>query len=331
MRWLVTGGAGFIGTNLIAALRGQGGHQVRVYDNLTVGSERALATVGPVRRAALPPCPMPESNHADTELVVGDILDAPLLAQAARGADIVVHLAASTGVQPSIDNPRADCQANVIGTLNALEAARAADATRFVFASSGAPLGAAEPPVHERLAPRPMSPYGASKLAGEGYCSAYAHAFGLATVALRFGNVYGPRSTHKGSVVAKFIRRAMAGQDLEIFGDGGQTRDFIHVEDLVRAVLAAASAADVGGEVFQIASHRETSVGELAEMLAPILAAAGYGPARVRHAAPLKGEMRRSVADTTKARERLGWDARIPLADGLAATVAWFKANPASE
>jgi UDP-glucose 4-epimerase len=328
VRWLVTGGCGFIGTNLIAALRDEGSHRIRVYDDLSVGSERALAALGPVRRVDHGPHPMDQANHGDIELVVGDILDATTLARAVQGADVVVHLAASTGVQPSIDDPRADCTANVIGTLNALEAARHAGVERFVFASSGAPLGAAEPPVHERLAPRPMSPYGASKLAGEGYCSAYAHSFGLATVALRFGNVYGPRSTHKSSVVARFIRRAMAGEPLEIFGDGGQTRDFIYIGDLVRAVLAAARTDGVAGEVFQIASHRETSVGELAETLMPILENAGLVGVRVRHEAPLKGEMRRSVADTTKARARLGWTAEVPLAEGLARTVAWFTAHP---
>ncbi|MEX2650478.1 MAG: NAD-dependent epimerase/dehydratase family protein [Alphaproteobacteria bacterium] len=325
MRWLVTGGCGFIGTNLVAALGAAGGRRVRVYDDLSVGTEQALAAVGLVRRVSLDaPQPLDKSNHGDVELVIGDILDAGGLAGAAQGAEVVVHLAASTGVQPSIEDPRADCAANVIGTLNALEAARAAGVARFVFASSGAPLGAVPPPVHEGLAPRPMSPYGASKLAGEGYCSAYAHAYGLATVALRFGNVYGPRSTHKGSVVAKFIRRAIAGEPLELYGDGHQTRDFIYVDDLVRAVLLAAEAPDVAGEVFQIATSRETSVVELVDALVPILRAAGIAGVTVRNAAPLKGEMRRNYADTSKARARLGWAAKVPLDEGLRRTVAFF-------
>ena len=139
---------------------------------------------------------------------------------ATEGADVVIHLAANTGVGPSVENPRMDCETNVTGTLNALEAARAAGAGRFVFASSGAPLGVQTPPLHEEMAPHPASPYGASKLAGEGYCSAWFHSFGVETVVLRFGNVYGEGSTRKASVVAKFIKRALAGEVLEIYGDG---------------------------------------------------------------------------------------------------------------
>jgi UDP-glucose 4-epimerase len=325
LRWLVTGGCGFIGTNLVAALHAEGGHRIRVYDNLSVGGEADLAEAAPVRlvdRDALRP--MDRGNHAEVELVVGDILDAVLLARAAAGAEAVVHLAASTGVQQSIADPVADCRANAEGTLNALLAARAAGASRFVFASSGAPLGAVEPPVHERLAPRPMSPYGASKLAGEGYCSAFAHAFGLATVALRFGNVYGPRSSHKSSVVARFIRRALAGEPLEVHGDGGQTRDFIYIDDLVRAIRLAAGGPDVAGEVFQIATARETSVAELVATLVPALRSAGVPAVEVRHGPPLAGEMRRSFADTSKARDRLGWRAEVDLAEGLRRTVAWY-------
>ena len=131
----------------------------------------------------------------------------------------------------------------------------------------GAPVGEANPPIHEELAPHPVSPYGASKLAGEGYCSAYYRTFGLETVVLRFGNVYGPGATHKDSVVAKFIRQALAGETLEIYGDGTQTRDFIYVEDLVKAIWQAATVSGVGGEIFQIATNRETTLHELTELL----------------------------------------------------------------
>ena len=131
---------------------------------------------------------------------------------------------------------------------------------RFVFASSGAPVGEVKLPIHEELAPHPVSPYGASKLAGEGYCSAYYRTYGLETVALRFGNVYGPGSTHKGSVVAKFIRQALAGETLEIYGDGTQTRDFIYVDDLIKAIWQASRVPNIGGEESQIATNRETTL-----------------------------------------------------------------------
>ncbi len=233
---------------------------------------------------------------------MGDILDEDLALRAAEGADAIVHLAANTGVMPSIENPRADCMSNVIGTLNYLEAARLNGVGRFVFASSGGTtIGDAEPPIHEEMVPHPVSPYGASKLSGEGYCSAYSGTFGVDTVALRFGNVYGPLSGHKNSVVARFIKRATEGEVLEIYGDGTQTRDFIYVGDLIRAVRLAATVEGVGGEVFQIATSAETTVRELTDRLLPVLASAGIGDVEVRNAEARRGEVRRNYADTSKA------------------------------
>jgi UDP-glucose 4-epimerase len=244
--------------------------------------------------------------------------------KAAAGADVIVHLAACTGVEPSVSDPALDCTVNVFGTLNTLEAARHNKVQRFVFASSGAPIGECEPPIHEELPPHPVSPYGASKLAGEGYCSAYYWSFGIDTVALRFGNVYGPGSGHKTSVVAKFLRNAMAGKRLEIFGDGQQTRDFIFIEDLVRAIRLAATVDDIGGETFQIATNAETTVGELVEKLLPAMQEAGIPPVEVRHTAPRVGDVQRNYSNTAKAREMLGWQAEVKLTDGLRRTVAWF-------
>src|SRR4051795_3399335 len=228
-RWLVTGGCGFLGRNLVAQLVYEGNCEVRVLDNFEVGCredlEAAISRHGEVRGGSAP------ASTSRLEIIKADILDDKAVQTAAFGCDFLVHLAANTGVTQSVENPLRDFRVNVVGTLNCLEAARHADVKRFVFASSGAPLGEAEPPVHEEKAPRPRSPYGASKLAGEGYCSAYWHSYGLETVALRFGNVYGPHSCHKGSVVATFIRRALSGKPLIVHGDGGQTRDFIFIDD----------------------------------------------------------------------------------------------------
>ena len=163
-----------------------------------------------------------------------------------------------------------------------------------------------------------------SKSAGEGYCSAYARSFGLDTVAMRFGNVYGPGSSHKSSVVAKFIRQAMSGETLEIYGDGKQTRDFIYIDDLVRAIKKAASRADVGGEIFQIATSAETTVGELVEMLLPALRDAGCADVEIEHSNPRVGDVLRNFSDTSKAKSRLDWQAEVGLADGLRRTVDWF-------
>jgi UDP-glucose 4-epimerase len=322
-RWLITGGCGFIGCNLVRQLLAQGGYQIRVLDNLEAGGRERLEQVGSVLEVAPEACGA-HGGSDRIELVVRDILDAEAVRASTRACQVVVHLAASTGVAASVRDPRRDCLVNVVGTLNCLEAARHEGAGRFVFASSGAPVGAVEPPVHEGKAPRPMSPYGASKLAGEGYCSAYARSFGLDTVALRFGNVYGPHSDRKSSVVAAFIKRALADEPLEIYGDGGQTRDFIHVDDLVRAIGKAASVPGIGGEIFHIATAQETTVAELAEALIRVLARHGFSGVQLRNAPPRTGDVRRSFADTSKAAERLGWRAEVSLEEGLAGVVQWF-------
>jgi UDP-glucose 4-epimerase len=322
-RWLITGGCGFIGCNLVRQLLAQGGYQIRVLDNLEAGGRERLEQVGSVVEVAPEACGA-HGGSDRIELVVRDILDADAVRASTRACQVVVHLAASTGVAASVRDPRRDCLVNVVGTLNCLEAARHEGAGRFVFASSGAPVGAVEPPVHEEKAPRPVSPYGASKLAGEGYCSAYARSFGLDTVALRFGNVYGPHSDRKSSVVAAFIKRALADEPLEIYGDGGQTRDFIHVDDLVRAIGKAASVPGIGGEIFHIATAQETTVAELAEALIRVLARHGFSGVQLRNAPPRTGDVRRSFADTSKAAERLGWRAEVSLEEGLAGVVQWF-------
>ena len=198
-----------------------------------------------------------------------------------------------------------------------------------MFASSGAAVGEVDPPIHEEVPPHPVSPYGTSKLAGEGYCSSYYQTFGVETVALRFGNVYGPGSTHKNSAVAKFTKRAMRGEVLEVYGDGSQTRDFIYIEDLVRAVRQAATVEGVGGEVFQIATSAETSVQELVDSLLPVLASTGIKNIEVRETEPRQGDVQRNYADTSKAERLLGWRAEVGLEEGIRRTVSWFT-NPGS-
>ena len=324
MNWLVTGGCGFLGTALIRSLMDEGGHGVRVVDNLTVGDRDDLATAADFVEKD-PETPGPIDPDGPVELVVGDITDEDLALRAAEGADVIVHLAANTGVMPSVEDPRADCRANVFGTLNYLEAARHNGVGRFVFASSGGTvIGEVEPPIHEEMAPHPVAPYGASKLAGEGYCSAYYQTFGIGTVALRFGNVYGPLSGHKNSVVARFIKRATNGEALEVYGDGTQTRDYIFIGDLIRAIKLSVTTEGVGGETFQIATNAETTVRELTDRLIPALAEAGVQDVEVRYTDARRGEVRRNFADTSKAKRLLGWQAEMDLDEGLRRTVAWF-------
>ncbi|TXS90850.1 NAD-dependent epimerase/dehydratase family protein [Parahaliea maris] len=319
MNWLITGGCGFIGRSLVARLLANEGYSIRVYDNLSVGTLADLGDVTEfevVARAA--------RWGSKVEVIRSDISDFEALVRAAEGADVIVHLAANTGVAPSVEDPRSDCETNVLGTLNVLEAARALGKPKVVFASSGAPLGVQTPPLHEEMAPHPASPYGASKLAGEGYCSAYYHCFGLETVALRFGNVYGPRSGHKMSVVAKFIKLALAGESLEIYGDGKQTRDFIFIDDLVDAIYQAGTMADIGGHTFQIATSSETTVYELTDKLVAALEKCGIDNVETVFGDKRPGDVERNFSDTSKAHSILGWEARTSLEQGLLRTVKYF-------
>ena len=323
MRTLITGGCGFIGSRLAAALLDDPSASIRLVDDLSVGSPEANADL-PV--AEIPRDDFASRSNGDfgrAEFIVGDVLDAAFMADVVKDVDAIVHLAAESGVPQSIEQPVAATRVNVMGTLNCLEAARAAGVRRFVFASSSAAVGNSEMPVHERRPTNPLSPYGASKLAGEGYCSAYFHAYDIDTVALRFGNVYGPGSGHKTSVVAKFIRQATAGETLEIYGDGSQTRDFIYVDDLVEAIRLATRAEGVGGEVFQIATGSETTIGELADGLVRVLNGSGHG-VQVRYTEPRRGDAQRNFSDTSKARDMLGWQPRVGLREGLRRTAEWF-------
>lgn len=328
MNWFITGGCGFIGAALVKRLLAHGDHNIRVLDNLSVGSRMDLPMANEFRE--LRGKELDGQKHP-LELVVGDIRDEELASRASHGFDIIVHLAANAGVGPSVENPRADMSANVIGTFNYLEAARINQIQRFVFASSSAPIGDIIPPVHEEMPLHPVSPYGASKLAGEGYCSAYKRSFGIDTVALRFGNVYGPGSAHKSSIVAKFLRQALAGETFAIYGDGLQTRDFIYISDLVDAILLSATTENVGGEVFQIASNCETTIEEIASHLVAILHGKGVHGIKVAHSEPRIGDIRRNFSDTAKARKMLGWQARVSLEDGLMETVSYFLTQRASQ
>ncbi len=304
MNILVTGGAGFVGANLVRLLLREG-HQVTVLDNLSTG--RLDYIIG------LP-----------LTFVRGDILDVPLVNQVVRDQDGIVHLAAQTGVPGSLADPRRDCEVNVIGTLNMLEAARAEQERvgkqiRFVFASSNAPLGRQPPPATEDKAPLPISPYGASKLAGEGYCLAYYGSWGLGTVVLRFANLYGPYSAGKSSVVVKFLRDVLATGSITINGDGKQTRDFIYVEDLCRAVILTLKS-KANGEVYQIATGIETSIARLAELVQEVIGR----PVRLSYSLQRQGDIRKNYSSISKIEADLGWRPQVALEEGLRLTWDWM-------
>jgi UDP-glucose 4-epimerase len=301
MRTLVTGGCGFIGANLVPMLLEQG-TAVRVLDNFAIGGPDRLAGV-------------------DVEVVEGDVRDAVAVARAASGVDAVIHLAAAGNVADSVADPLANFEVNARGTLNTLQAAVQAGVERFVFASTGGALiGDAPPPVDESSVPRPISPYGASKLCGEGYCRAFNGSYELSTLALRFANVYGPRSELKKGAVTTFIKRAMAGEPLTIYGDGNATRDFIYVDDLCAGIGAGLRTREAEG-VIHLASERETTISELARL---VLEATGTD-VPIEHVDRRRGEVERNFAIARLAAEVLGFRAAVGLEDGLRATVEWFR------
>lgn len=321
MSWLITGGCGFIGTALVRHLLTKGFENIRVIDNLEVGSRSDLSKITNFTELK------PEhllSRPKGVELVIGDVCDISLAAMVVKGCKYIVHLAANTGVTPSVKNPRLDCMVNVMGTLNYLEAARSNNVCRFIFASSGAPIGQINPPIHEEIAPHPASPYGASKLSGEGYCSAYHKTFDLDTVVLRFGNVYGIGSKHKNSVIAKFIKLALEGETLEVYGDGTQTRDFIYIEDLIEAIILSSTTQNIGGEIFQIASSKETSLLELLKEIKNIFNTMGLSKVNYIHKGKRVGDVQRNFSDNSKAHKVLLWKPKVSLKKGLINTIKYF-------
>ncbi len=323
--YLITGGCGFIGTNLISAiLKVNPNTKIKVLDNLSVGKKEDLKEVCNFYESNGSSYKTNSSSSSNLELIVGDIKDFQTCLKACKDIDIVIHLAANTGVAPSVENPREDMEANVIGIFNMLEASRKNNVKKFIFASSGAPLGEVTPPIHEEIAPKPVSPYGASKLAGEAYCSAYYRTFGLKTIILRFGNVYGPRSKHKSSVVAKFFKNALEGKPLEIYGDGNQTRDFIYIKDLVRAICLA-TRADIGGEIFQIATFKETNINEIAKTIKEIVENATGKTVKIVYSSPRLGDVKRNYSDISKAQKILGYYPKYNLEKGLKETFEYFR------
>lgn len=299
---LVTGGAGFVGATLVRRLVASG-YRVRVLDNLTTGDEAHLAGV-------------------EAELVKGDIRDAGTLDDALPGMSAIIHLAAAGSVIGSVRDPVANFEANVRGTFGVLDAGRRNGVEHVVLASTGGALiGDATPPVNERSLPKPLSPYGASKLAGEGYAHAFAKAYGLRTVAIRFGNVYGPWCARKRGVVNVFFESLHDGVPLLIYGDGTASRDYVHVDDIANALQLALEKDVPGGTVLHAASGVETSVTELADLCRK---AAGKPGHPIEYRPRRAGEVGRNFASYDLARELLGYAPTVKREDGIPRTWKWF-------
>jgi len=314
-RALVTGGAGFIGSH-VADLFLENGYEVVIIDDLSNGDRENL--------------PARATFH---EMDVGSAGAAAIVEQGRF--DVICHLAAQLDVRKSVADPMFDARANIVASLNLLEAVkRSGGKTRFIFASTGGAIyGDGAPlPSPENVVKNPQSPYGIAKLSVEHYLAYFANVHQLQTVALRFANVYGPRQGLHGEagVVAIFSKRILAGQSLTIFGDGTQTRDYVFVGDVARAHLLATTidlpkATDIDARAFNLGTAVETDVNELARTLV----ASAASPVPIEHAPPRAGEQHRSVVDWSKARRVLGWEPRVAVHDGLARTYQWFSERAA--
>jgi nucleoside-diphosphate-sugar epimerase len=301
--FLVTGGAGFIGSHLVEELLRRG-ETVRILDDFSTGKRENL-------RAA--------------DLVEGDVADPDVARRAVQGMHYVLHQAAIPSVPKSVKDPARSNRANIDGTLALLVAARDAGVKRVVFAGSSSVYGdAATLPKHEDMPLNPLSPYALQKLVGEQYCRMFTRLYGLETVTIRYFNVFGPRqdpgSPYSG-VISLFIKALLAGERPTVHGDGGQTRDFTYVANVVDGVLRAVEARDVAGEVINVATGGRISLNELLRSLAAMTGAKGeavYGPSR-------EGDVRDSQADIGKAERLLGYRTLVPFEEGLERTVAWFR------
>ena len=299
---LVTGGGGFIGSHLVERLF-RDGRDVRVLDNFATGHRANLAAV-----------------EGDVELIEGDIQSYERVHNAVRGCEVVFHLAALPSVPRSIQDPLTSTASNVTGTLNVLLAARDEGVRRVIFASSSSVYGPQrEYPQREDAAARPISPYGVSKLAAEGYCRAFSQVYGLETVAVRYFNVFGPRQdplSQYAAVIPKFITAALRGERPVIFGDGEQSRDFTYIDNTVDGTLLASTAEGVAGETFNVACGEATTLNQLLHHVRDI---SGKDIEAV-YEARQPGDLQRSQADISRAREALGYDPAIDVRAGLERT-----------
>jgi len=308
-RYLVTGGAGFIGSNLVCALVERGA-SVAVLDDFSTGRRGNLAEVA-----------------ARVEMIEGTITDAATCRRAAAGADYVLHQAALPSVPRSVEDPLETHAVNMTGTVNMLVAARDAGVKRFVFAASSAAYGDVPTlPKREDMETNPLSPYAVQKLASEEYCKLFYRLYGLETVCLRYFNVFGPRQNPKSqyaAVVPAFITMYLRGEAPTIDGDGGQSRDFTYVDNVVHANLLACDAPEeAAGEVYNTACGEKVSVNDLAALIRDIVGS-DLAP---RHGPPRAGDVRHSLADISKAQRRLGYEPVVSFREGLERVVAWYKA-----
>jgi nucleoside-diphosphate-sugar epimerase len=307
--YLITGVAGFIGSNLARELVRRG-ERVRGFDNFETGKRENL-----------------DDLRDKIEFRELDLLDARGVVESCRGVDYVLHQAAIPSVPRSVDDPVSSHNANITGTLNVLMGAREARVKRVIYAASSSAYGDAPSlPKHEALLPNPLSPYAVQKLAGELYLRSFYRVYGLETVSLRYFNIFGPYqdpTSQYSGVLAKFITQMLAGRSCTIFGDGEQSRDFTYIENAVNANLLACRAPSerVSGRIFNVATGSRFSLNQAFRILATII---GYNK-QPQYAEPRAGDVKHSLADTSLAKEALGYEPTVSFEEGLARTVTWYK------
>jgi len=310
-RYLVTGGAGFIGSNLVAALVRKG-ERVRALDNLSTGHWGLL-------RRLVGESPL-------VECITGDIRDEATVRKAMEGVEIVFHQAALGSVPRSVETPIESDAVNTHGTVVVLDTARRLGVRRLVFAASSSAYGDTPTlPKREDMPPAPMSPYAVTKLTGEHYVRVFAELYGLETISLRYFNVFGPNQLPDGAYAAaipRFIKAALTGAPIQIYGDGEQTRDFCFVENAVHANLLAAEAkTKLQGQVVNIAGGRRITLNELVREIGRVLGR----PVDVRHIEPRPGDIRHSLADIAKAKELIGYEPPVRWENGLSPTIEFLR------
>ena len=309
--YLVTGGAGFIGSHLAEELVRRG-ERVRVVDNLATGKRQNLAHVPSV------------------EFIEGDLADLEVARRAVTGIDYVLHQAAIPSVPRSVEDPITSNRANVDASLNVLVAARDAGVKRLVYAGSSSAYGNTPTlPKIETMATAPLSPYALQKLVAEQYCQMFATLYGLETVTIRYFNVFGPRqdpSSPYSGVISLFISALCDGRQPTIFGDGEHTRDFTYIANVVDGVLRACTADGASGEVINVATGRRISLNTLFNTIRELVGAQ-LSP---KYADPRPGDVKDSQADISKARRILGYQPSVTFEEGLARTVAWYRNTPVS-
>ena len=309
MRYLVTGGAGFIGSHLAARLV-EDGEEVVILDDFSTGRRENLVAI-----------------PGEYRLLEGSITDPATCRAAVEGADVVLHQAALGSVPRSVADPATTHEVNATGTLNLLIAARDAGVDRFVLAASSSAYGDTEElPKHEGMVPRPRSPYAVSKVAGEGYCQAFAASYGMHTIGLRYFNVFGPRQdpgSQYAAVIPLFATAALEGGAPTIHGDGEQSRDFTYISNVVAANLLAATTdrADTAGRIYNVGAGDRTTINALWGAIAEL---AGTATA-ARHDPPRPGDVRHSLASLDRAREELGYSPAVSVREGLRRTVDWYR------